>query len=254
MAEASGREAAEVAYDMMCHSKDGSSALGCLWRPVFANRPDGTYNPSLDDVHNRFMNNEHAVPGVADAGAHGTMLTDAVSNTTLLAHYVRDREAQMPIEMAVYKSCLAAAEIYGLTDRGVLAPGMKADINVFQLDNLKVFQPSYVNDLPQDAPRWIQEVEGYEYTMVAGVMTFVDGQPTGSLPGGLIRNPRSQASQQLWAKEGKPSFRPYEELISKNWEEQCVQGLPSPASFPCLARTGGSFPSPSPFANLPASL
>ena len=127
VAEASGREAAEVAYDMMCHSKDGSSALGCLWRPVFANRPDGTYNPSLDDVHNRFMNNEHAVPGVADAGAHGTMLTDAVSNTTLLAHYVRDREAQMPIEMAVYKSCLAAAEIYGLTDRGVLAPGMKAD-------------------------------------------------------------------------------------------------------------------------------
>ena len=88
--------------------------------------------------------------------------------------------------------------------------------------------------------------------MVAGVMTFVNGQPTGSLPGGLIRNPRSQASQQLWAKEGKPSFRPYEELISKNWEEQCVQGLPSPASFPCLARTGGSFPSP--FPNLPASL
>ena len=53
---------------MMCHSKDGSSALGCLWRPVFANRPDGTYNPSLDDVHNRFMNNEHAVPGVRISG------------------------------------------------------------------------------------------------------------------------------------------------------------------------------------------
>jgi len=77
------------------------------------------------------MDNEHAVPGVADAGAHGTMLTDAVSNTTLLAHYVRDREAQMPIEMAVYKSCLAAAEIYGLTDRGVLAPGMKAECGCF---------------------------------------------------------------------------------------------------------------------------
>ena len=127
VAEASGREAAEVAYDMMCHSKDGSTSLGCLWRPVFANRPDGTYNPSLQGVHNTFMDNEHAVPGVADAGAHGTMLTDAVSNTTLLAHYVRDREAQMPIELAVMKSSLSAAQIYGLDDRGVLLPGKKAD-------------------------------------------------------------------------------------------------------------------------------
>ena len=126
-------------------------------------------------------------------------------------------------------------------------------VNVFQLDNLKVFQPAYVNDLPQAAPRWIQEVEGYEYTMVAGVMTFVNGQPTGSLPGGLIRNPRSQASQELWAKEGKPSFRPYEELISKNWEEQCVQGLPSLPPSPA-SRTGGSFPFPFPFPDLPASL
>ena len=125
------------------------------------------------------MDNEHAVPGVADAGAHGTMLTDAVSNTTLLAHYVRDREAQMPIELAVMKSSLSAAQIYGLDDRGVLLPGKKADsecssfrhlcplrslnrsrcgcaVNVFQLDKLKVHQPQYVNDLPKDAPRWIQ--------------------------------------------------------------------------------------------------
>ena len=84
-------------------------------------------------------------------------------------------------------------------------------------------------------------------------MTFVNGQPTGSLPGGLIRNPRSQASQELWAKEGKPSFRPYEELISKNWEEQCVQGLPSLPPSPA-SRTGGSFPFPFPDPDLPASL
>ena len=73
------------------------------------------------------MNYDHAVPGVADAGAHGTILTDAVSNTSFLAHYVRDREAQMPIELAVMKSSLAAAQIYGLDDRGVLLPGKKAD-------------------------------------------------------------------------------------------------------------------------------
>ena len=130
----------------------------------------GDSNPTLEGIHNTFMNNDHAVPGVADAGAHGTMLTDAVSNTTLLASYVRDRESHMPIEIAVMKSTLAAAKIYGLDDRGVLAPGMKADINVFMLDNLKVFQPQYVNDLPEDAPRWIQNVTGYEYTMCAGTM------------------------------------------------------------------------------------
>ena len=75
--------------------------------------------------------------------------------------------------------------------------------------------------------------------MVAGVMTFVNGQPTGSLPGGLIRNPRSQASQELWAKEGKPSFRPYEELISKNWEEQCVArpSLPPLSRLVCTSLT-----------------
>jgi N-acyl-D-amino-acid deacylase len=154
IAAAQGREELEVAYDFMAMASDGSEGAGCLWRPVFANRADGTYNPSLEGVHKTFMDNDHAVPGIADAGAHGTMLTDAVSNTTLLAHYVRDRESHMPIETAVMKSTLAAAQIYGLSDRGVLAPGMKADINVFQLENLRVFQPEYVNDLPEDAPRW----------------------------------------------------------------------------------------------------
>ena len=116
---------------------------------------------------------------------------------------------------------------------------------MFQLDKLKVHQPQYVNDLPKDAPRWIQgaplsaarpprpgpranrcaraDVEGYEYTMVSGVMTFIAQQPTGSLPGGLVRNPRSLAAQQKWAETGeKPVLRPYEELMSAGWDEHGV--------------------------------
>ena len=96
------------------------------------------------------MNYDHAVPGVADAGAHGTILTDAVSNTSFLAHYVRDREAQMPIELAVMKSSLSAAQIYGLDDRGVLLPGKKAD------SECSSFLPSVSPSEPQQKPLWVR--------------------------------------------------------------------------------------------------
>jgi len=149
-AEREGKEEVEVLYDMMCHASDGSPGAGCLWRPIFANRMDGSYDPSLQGVHDTFMNYDHAVPGVADAGAHGTILTDAVSNTSFLAHYVRDREAQMPIELAVMKSSLAAAQIYGLDDRGVLLPGKKAD------SECSSFLPFVSPSEPQQKPPWLR--------------------------------------------------------------------------------------------------
>lgn len=175
-----------VCFDWMANAADGSDALGCLWHPMFQ------VDPSNEGLRKAF-DYPHAMPGVADGGAHGTILTDATANTTLLSWYCRDRTEEygpkMTLENAVYKSTSAISHMYSLFDRGVIAAGKKADINVIDLASLKILQPEYVHDLPEQASRWVQYTEGYEMTMCSGVITFMQGQPTGALPGGLVRNP-----------------------------------------------------------------
>ena len=90
----------------------------------------------------------------------------------------------------------ATAELYGLNDRGLIAPGMKADINVIDFDKLRILAPEMVFDLPADGRRMIQKAEGYRATIVSGIVTFENGESTGELPGRLIRGPQRQATAQ----------------------------------------------------------
>ena len=99
-------------------------------------------------------------------------------------------------QVIVKKQSADVAETFGLTDRGQLTVGMKADLNVFDLEAMQVHEPQRIVDTGPGVPleRWTQTVEGYRLTLLAGVPTFKDGQPTGAMPGGLVRNPASDAS------------------------------------------------------------
>ncbi len=96
----------------------------------------------------------------------------------------------MPVETAVRLQTSDTAKLYGLGDRGVLAPGMKADVNVIDLDALKLHAPQMVFDLPAGGRRLIQRAEGYKFTILSGEVTFQDGVPTEAMPGKLIRGPQ----------------------------------------------------------------
>ena len=117
----------------------------------------------------------------------------------------------MAVETAVMKQTSAMATLYALHDRGVVARGYKADLNVIDLPRLAVHRPQYVNDLPEGASRWIQAVDGYDLTMLSGAVTFQHGRHTGALPGGLVRNPRSRGASARQAQ----GLRPYQELLSE---------------------------------------
>jgi N-acyl-D-aspartate/D-glutamate deacylase len=135
------------------------------------------------------------VLSLSDGGAHCGVICDAGMPTYLLTHWVRDRQRgqRLPLELAVKRQTRDTAELYGLRDRGVLAPGMKADINVIDLDNLRLHAPEMVFDLPADGRRFVQRVDGYKYTVVSGEVTFQDGEATGAIPGKVVRGSASAA-------------------------------------------------------------
>jgi len=110
----------------------------------------------------------------------------------MITHWARDRtqgSGPIPLAQAVKLQTLDTARLVGLTDRGVLATGKRADINIIDLKQLKLRKPEIVQDLPTEATRWMQRADGYKRTIVAGRTTFIDGAATGELPGKLVRNP-----------------------------------------------------------------
>jgi N-acyl-D-aspartate/D-glutamate deacylase len=117
-------------------------------------------------------------------------ICDASFSTTLLTHWARDRAAGLPLEWVVRRQCHDTALALGLGDRGVLAPGYRADVLVVDFDRLTLHPPEMVYDLPAGGRRLVQRADGYLNTFVAGVETFVNGEATGALPGGLVRGPR----------------------------------------------------------------
>ena len=127
--------------------------------------------------------------GGADSGAHVTVICDASYTTYMLQHWVRDRTrgARLPIEDAVRMLTREPAELHGLDDRGVVAEGKRADLNVIDLDGLALGSPRVAYDLPTGAPRLLESAEGYRATLVAGRVTARDGVDTGARPGGLVR-------------------------------------------------------------------
>jgi N-acyl-D-aspartate/D-glutamate deacylase len=134
----------------------------------------------------------YSVCGIGDAGAHVGTICDASYPTYLLTHWARDRTRgeRLPLEMLVNKQARRTAESYGLLDRGLLAPGHRADINIVDFDALSVGRPELVYDLPAGGKRLVQRPVGYRHTFVTGVETFADGEATGARPGRLVRGAR----------------------------------------------------------------
>ena len=176
----------EEAYDVLL-SNDGTGIL--LW--TAANYIDNSLAP-LEQL----LNHPDTVVGLGDGGAHCGMICDGSYPTSLLTYWARDRHdgAKIGISQAIRSLSHDPARAVGLGDRGLLAPGYRADVNVIDFDRLTLHAPRMLRDLPAGGKRLVQDADGYDLTMVAGVVTYRGGEPTGALPGRLVRGARANAS------------------------------------------------------------
>ena len=174
-----GRRPEDLAYDAML-SDEGR---GMLYVP-FLNYADGNL-----DATREMLSDPRAVPGLSDGGAHCGIICDASFPTYLLTHWTRDRARgeKLTIPFVVAAQSRKTALSVGLTDRGLIAPGYKADINVIDYDRLHLHPPKVHYDLPVGGRRLLQQVDGYEATIVSGLVTQRDGRATGAHPGRLVR-------------------------------------------------------------------
>ena len=171
----------EYAYDLLCRD----DCKGFIYLPIL-NYADG----NLDFLHD-LQHADDTVNSLSDGGAHCGTICDAASPTFMLQHWVRDRSrGTIGLENAIKRQCADTARLYGLEDRGVLAPGYLADINIIDMDRLKLGKPWLAFDLPAGGKRLLQKAEGYVATIKNGVVTFREGKWTGEAPGGLIRGPQ----------------------------------------------------------------
>jgi N-acyl-D-amino-acid deacylase len=129
--------------------------------------------------------------GLGDGGAHAGQTCDASTTTFMLSYWARDRPTgKIPVEEAVRQMTSVTADLYGLGDRGRIAPGYRGDLNVIDADRIGLHRPELVHDLPGGARRLVQRAEGYAYTVKSGHVTFDHGQGTGAVPGVLLRGAR----------------------------------------------------------------
>jgi N-acyl-D-aspartate/D-glutamate deacylase len=178
MAEARGVNPAELAMDLL--AEDGGRSF--LFVP-FSNYADGDLNACGE-----MLAHPDTVFGLGDGGAHVGIISDASFPTYALSHWARDRShGRMPVGWVVEQLTSATARAVGLTDRGVLSEGRRADLNVIDFDHLRCEAPVMAYDLPAGGKRLLQGARGYRATVVAGEITYQDGEPTGALPGRLVR-------------------------------------------------------------------
>jgi N-acyl-D-aspartate/D-glutamate deacylase len=179
VAEREGRRVEEVALDWLL-DRDGKALL-------FA--PLASYVDYDLEVVRELMTHPRTVLGLSDGGAHCGLICDASMPTFLLTHWARDRSRgqRIGVEEAVRLQTSSTAELYGFGDRGVVAPGKKADLNLIDFDALHLHAPEMVFDLPAGGRRLVQRVDGYVATVVAGEVTAEQGEPTGARPGRLVR-------------------------------------------------------------------
>ncbi|MEZ5693823.1 MAG: D-aminoacylase [Altererythrobacter sp.] len=181
-AEKAGMTPDEYAWDMLC--RDDFS--GFIYLPIL-NYADGNL-----DFLEQLQKSDDTVNSLSDGGAHCGTICDAASPTFMLQHWVRDRRrgGKIGLESAIKRQCNDTARLYGLEDRGIIAPGYLADLNIIDMARLKLGKPWLAFDLPAGGKRLLQKADGYVATIKNGAVTFRDGKWTGETPGGLIRGPQ----------------------------------------------------------------
>ncbi len=182
-AAATGTDAFELAWDIM----SANNGTGMIWAPI-ANYRQG----DLGTVR-QLLEHPLTLASLSDGGAHSTRVCDSASPTFMLAHWCRDRTrgGTLPVEQVVRWLSRDPAFAYGLKDRGVLAPGYLADINVIDFERLKLHAPYLADDFPGGAHRLLQRADGYTATIKRGQVTFRNGEHCGVYPGGLVRGPQA---------------------------------------------------------------
>ena len=178
-----GQAAEAAALDVLLE-RDGR---GMLYVP-FLNYAQGSLDPAY-----AMLTDPNTIPGLSDGGAHVGMICDGSFPTYNLSHWTRDRTRgpKLCVEEVIRMQCADTAAALGLHDRGRLAPGLRADLNVIDYDRLKLRPPEVAYDLPASGRRLTQKADGYTATIVGGEITYRDGEPTGALPGRLVRGARS---------------------------------------------------------------
>ncbi len=183
-AVARGVHPAELAYDLLLENDGRGLLLAAL-----ANYGSG----SLDPIH-ALITDPNSVLGLGDGGAHYGMICDSSYPTFVLQHWTRERQgARLSIEAAIKALTSDPAETVGLRDRGLLAVGRKADLNVIDYDAVALETPHVLYDLPAGGRRITQGARGYEALVVSGEVVSRGGEPTGALPGRLVRGPQAAA-------------------------------------------------------------
>jgi N-acyl-D-aspartate/D-glutamate deacylase len=184
-AEREGRSALDLAYDVML--RDGGRSFLYL--------PSLNYHDGNLDAVGEMLVHPNAVVGLADGGAHVGTICDASFPTTMLTLWARDRRrGRLGLPFAVQRQTRDTARTVGLLDRGVLAPGYRADVNVIDFEHLTARRPEIRHDLPAGGKRLVQPADGYVATLVAGEVTYENGEASGPLPGRLVRGPQSAPS------------------------------------------------------------
>jgi N-acyl-D-aspartate/D-glutamate deacylase len=173
-----GRTPDEVAYDYITEAENRY-----LYFPL-VNYVCGDHEPIRE-----MLTDSGTLLGLSDGGAHCASIVDAGMPSFMLSHWGRDRRRgpRLPLEFLVKRLTSETADFFGFSDRGRLAPGLRADLNLIDFDRLRLYQPELVHDLPAGGRRFVQHVDGYEATLVAGTPIFERGEHTGALPGRLVR-------------------------------------------------------------------
>jgi len=182
IAAATGRDPLEVLYDL--YMQFDGTAMTMV--PFF------NYSHGNQDAVREMLTHPAGVAGLSDGGAHCGMICDASYPTYLLSFWARGRTRGegLPLEFVVKKQAHDTAQLFGLTDRGVIAEGKKADINIIDMDTIAIGRPYMAYDLPAGGKRLLQGATGYTHTIVSGVVTRRDGVDTGARPGRLVRGAR----------------------------------------------------------------
>jgi N-acyl-D-aspartate/D-glutamate deacylase len=175
-----GRTPPEVAYDVLLESEGTDFIYTTLSSYAYGNL----------SMAETLLKNPNAIMGLGDGGAHVAFILDAGYQTWLLTHWGRER-GMFKTEELIRRLTSDTAGAAGLHDRGVLAVGKKADVNIIDWDRLGADKPYVAHDLPAGGKRLLQKVHGYDATIVSGRVTFRDGVPTGVLPGKLVRGPQA---------------------------------------------------------------